>query len=118
MFEKNLKLAYLLDFYGDVLDGHTREIMEAYYHDDLSLSEIAEGIGISRQGVRHLIKKGEEQLEFLESRLGLAERNEELKSCSATLQSHIEKIKKICEVDFSEDIASLTAIADLLSNKS
>ena len=59
MFEKNLKLAYLLDFYGDVLDEHTRGVMKAYYDDDLSLSEIAEGVGISRQGVRHVIKKGE-----------------------------------------------------------
>ncbi len=78
MFEKNLKLAYLLDFYGDVLDEHTRGVMKAYYDDDLSLSEIAEGVGISRQGVRHVIKKGEEQLTFLEDRLGLAAHYEEL----------------------------------------
>ena len=78
MFEKNLKLAYLLDFYGEVLDEHTGNVMKAYYDDDLSLSEIAEGLGISRQGVRHIIKKGEEQLTFLEERLGLAEHYEEL----------------------------------------
>ena len=78
MFEKNLRLAYLLDFYGDVLDEHTRSVMKAYYDDDLSLSEIAEGEGISRQGVRHIIKKGEEQLSFLEDRLGLAEHHERL----------------------------------------
>ena len=78
MFEKNLKLAYLLDFYGDVLDEHTKSVMKAYYDDDLSLAEIAEGVGISRQGVRHVIKKGEEQLSFLEDRLGLAEHYEEL----------------------------------------
>ena len=89
MFEKNLKLAYLLDFYGDVLDEHTRGVMKAYYDDDLSLSEIAEGVGISRQGVRHLIKKGEEQLSFLENRLGLAEHYEELEE-AATL---LEKVK-------------------------
>ena len=41
MFEKNLKLAYLLDFYGDVLDEHTKSVMKAYYDDDLSLAEIA-----------------------------------------------------------------------------
>ena len=80
MFEKNLKLAYLLDFYGDVLDEHTRSVMKAYYDDDLSLSEIAEGVGISRQGVRHVIKKGEEQLTFLEDRLGLADHYEAVHS--------------------------------------
>ena len=72
MFEKNLKLAYLLDFYGDLLDEHTRAVMKAYYDDDLSLAEIASGVGISRQGVRHIVKKGEEQLEFFEEKLGLA----------------------------------------------
>ena len=95
MFEKNLKLAYLLDFYGDVLDEHTRGVMKAYYDDDLSLSEIAEGVGISRQGVRHLIKKGEEQLSFLENRLGLAEHYEELEE-AATL---LEEIKSLIDAD-------------------
>ena len=78
MFEKNMKLAYLLDFYGDALESRTQSIMRAYYEDDLSLSEIADGEGISRQGVRHVIKKAEEQLEFLEEKLGLASHYEEL----------------------------------------
>jgi predicted DNA-binding protein YlxM (UPF0122 family) len=78
MFEKNMKLAYLLDFYADALDEHTRTIMSAYYCDDLSLAEIADGEGISRQGIRHVIKRGEEQLEFFEEKLGLAARHEQL----------------------------------------
>jgi predicted DNA-binding protein YlxM (UPF0122 family) len=86
MFEKNLRLSYLLDFYGDVLDEHTRGVMKAYYDDDLSLSEIAEGVGISRQGVRHVIKKGEDQLSFLEDRLGLAEHYEELEEAVELLE--------------------------------
>lgn len=69
-----MRLAYLLDFYGEVLDEHSRNVMFSYYEDDLSLSEIAEGIGISRQGVRHIIKKSEEQLDFLEKKLGLADK--------------------------------------------
>ena len=59
MFEKNMKIAYLLDFYGDALDDHVTTVMRAYYNEDLSLAEIADDVGISRQGVRHLIKKGE-----------------------------------------------------------
>ena len=78
MFEKNMKLAYLLDFYGDALEERTYSIMQAYYNDDLSLSEIADGENISRQGVRHIIKKGEEYLTFLESKLGLASHYSEL----------------------------------------
>ena len=116
MFEKNLKLAYLLDFYGDVLDDHTRGVMKAYYDDDLSLSEIAEGVGISRQGVRHVIKKGEEQLSFLEERLGLADHYEELEEAVEL----IEGIKKAI-ANGSEDkdalFSTLSRVQDIIVNR-
>ncbi len=98
MFEKNLRLAYLLDFYGDVLDDHSGSVMRSYYEDDLSLSEIAAGLGISRQGVRHIIKRAEEQLEFLESKLGLAEQFKNIEDAA-------EELKKIAnELSESEDL--------------
>ena len=78
MFEKNMKLAYLLDFYVDLLDEHSQEIMRAYYEDDLSLAEIAASVGISRQGIRHVIKKCEEQILFYEEKLKLADRQAEI----------------------------------------
>ena len=62
MFEKNLNIAYLLDFYGDLLSDRKRSVMNMYYNEDLSLAEVAIEIGISRQGVRDLIKKSEEEL--------------------------------------------------------
>lgn len=74
MFEKNLNIGYLLDFYGEILSERKRTVLEYYYNDDLSLAEIATEIGISRQGVRDSIKKGEEELLFFEEKLGLAER--------------------------------------------
>ena len=73
MFEKNMTYTYLLDTYGPVLDEGARAIMEAYYNEDLSLAEIADGIGISRQGVRHSIKRCEELLDRYESSLHLCE---------------------------------------------
>ena len=74
MFEKNLEIAFLLDFYGDVLSDRKRTVLDYYYNLDFSLAEIAEEIGISRQGVRDLIKKAEEELRFFEEKLGLAKR--------------------------------------------
>ncbi len=74
MFEKNLEIGFLLDFYGDVLSERKRTVLDYYYNDDLSLAEIAEEIGISRQGVRELIKKAEDELLFYEEKLGLAKR--------------------------------------------
>ena len=116
MFEKNLKLAYLLDFYGDVLDEHTRAVMKAYYDDDLSLSEIAEGVGISRQGVRHVIKKGEEQLTFLEDSLGLADHYEELEEAVEL----IEGIKSAIagdKIDKEVLITTLSRVQDIIVNR-
>ena len=74
MFEKDLKIGFLLDFYGDVLTERRRTVLDYYYNNDLSLAEIADEIGISRQGVRDLIKNAEEELYFYEEKLGLAER--------------------------------------------
>ena len=92
MFEKNLNIGYLLDFYGDLLSDRKHLVMDMYYNEDLSLAEIAAEIGISRQGVRDLIKKSEEELQHYEEKLGLAarlrsvEQHAEALSCLA--QSH------------------------------
>ena len=71
---KNMEVALLLDFYGDMLTEKQRDVMELYYNQDLSLAEIAENDGITRQGVRDSIKRAEMQLLDMEERLGLAKR--------------------------------------------
>lgn len=91
MFEKNLNISFLLDFYGDVLAERRRDVLQMYYNDDLSLAEIAEEIGISRQGVRDIIKKAEEELLFLEEKLSLAGKflaaQEQIKSALSIAES-------------------------------
>ena len=74
MFEKNLNIGYLLDFYGELLPERKRSVLDMYYNEDYSLAEIAEEIGISRQGVRNVIKKTEAELFFYEEKLGLAQK--------------------------------------------
>ena len=69
---KNLEISQLLDFYGDMLTEKQRDVVELYYNEDLSLSEIAAHSGITRQGVRDSIKRAESVLLDLEERLGLA----------------------------------------------
>lgn len=91
MFEKDMKISFLLDFYGEVLSERKRLVLEYYYNDDLSLSEIAEEIGISRQGVRDLVKKAEEELHFYEEKLGLAERFRSTQQCAQQLLQLLEQ---------------------------
>ncbi len=76
---KNLEVSYLLDFYGDMLTQKQHDFLVYYYDEDLSLSEIAENEGITRQGVRDSIKRAEVQLFDMEERLGLAAKFKELK---------------------------------------
>ncbi|MDR2932396.1 MAG: YlxM family DNA-binding protein [Oscillospiraceae bacterium] len=68
---KDLNVSVLLDFYGDMLTEKQREVVTFYYNEDLSLAEIAEHSGITRQGVRDAIKRAEAQLIECENRLGL-----------------------------------------------
>lgn len=76
---KNLDVTILLDFYGDMLTAKQREFLDYYYNEDLSLSEIAENVGITRQGVRDAIKRAEGQLFEMEGRLGLVKRFQEVR---------------------------------------
>lgn len=71
---KNLQVTVLFDFYGDMLTEKQREVVDLYYNEDLSLAEIAEHSGITRQGVRDSIKRAEATLFDTEERLGLAQR--------------------------------------------
>lgn len=75
---KNLEISLLLDFYGDILTEKQKEVIELYYDEDLSLSEIASHEGITRQGVRDSIKRGEVVLLDMEARLGLAKKFREM----------------------------------------
>ena len=67
---KNLEVTILLDFYGDMLTEKQKDVIDLYYNQDLSLAEIADEVGISRQGVRDSIKRGEAVLFKMEGRLG------------------------------------------------
>jgi predicted DNA-binding protein YlxM (UPF0122 family) len=68
------RMAMLFDFYGDVLTPRQKEFYDLYYNEDLSLAEIAENNGITRQGVRDVIVRAEAILTDLEDKTGLIKR--------------------------------------------
>ena len=67
--ERKVEISVLLQIYGKILTDKQYEIMDDYYNNDLSLSEIAENNNITRQAVRDVIKKGENKLFELEEKL-------------------------------------------------
>ncbi|MDD6424029.1 MAG: sigma factor-like helix-turn-helix DNA-binding protein, partial [Subdoligranulum variabile] len=86
--QKNLSYSILLDFYGSVLTEKQRIILTEYYDEDLSLAEIAENMGITRQGVRDAIKHGEAALDELEAKLGNARRH-------TAMQRDLERLQQL-----------------------
>ena len=87
---KNLNVAVLLDFYGNMLTDKQRDAIDLYYNQDLSLSEIAEHQEITRQGVRDSIKRGEVYLFELEDKLHL-------------FDQYIETLKAFQEIGYVAD---------------
>ena len=71
---KNLNICVLLDFYSSLLSDKQAEMMQEYYNEDLSLSEIAAEMNITRQGVRDALKKSENILSEAEKQMGFAKR--------------------------------------------
>lgn len=90
---KNLKYASLYDIYGGLLSEKQKYAVEMYYCDDLSLSEIAEHMGITRQGVRDQIKHAEQELDRFESCLGLFRKNENLREILEKIRNGLENDK-------------------------
>ncbi len=92
---KNLTISVLYDFYGELLTEKQQEVIELYYNEDLSLAEIAMHSGITRQGVRDSIKRGESQLLELESKLGLAKRFGEIEHLLDEIRRNAAEIDQI-----------------------
>lgn len=89
---KNLEFGGLLDIYGSLISEKQFEAMDYYYNQDLSLSEIGELLGISRQAVRNNIIKGEENIKEFEKNLGLYKKLEKI---NLKIEKTAEKLKKI-----------------------
>lgn len=89
--EEKLKQAYLYDFYGELLNDHQRKAYEDFYFQDLTLSEIAEEEGISRQGVHDLVKRSARTLEDYEKKLHLIEKFMNIKDKVEQIQKLVQK---------------------------
>ena len=74
MKNQTFRMTMLFDFYGELLTDRQKEFYQLYYDEDLSLSEIAENYGISRQGVRDVIVRAEAYMTEIEDKTGLVKR--------------------------------------------
>lgn len=94
MQEKAYEMTLLFDFYGGLLTEKQRHYFDRYYNEDLSLAEIAELEGISRQGVRDLIVRASLTLQDTEDKLGFVKRHIRQSSVLDQLESILKKLKE------------------------
>jgi predicted DNA-binding protein YlxM (UPF0122 family) len=103
-----VEISMLFDFYGTLLTENQQRCMELYYNNDMSFAEIADELGISRQGVYDSIKRGRNLLESYEEKLGLVARFFRTKES-------LEKVN--CELDALCNAEDITVKSELVKVK-
>ena len=91
--DKKVEISVLCQIYGKLLTEKQLNILDNYYNLDLSLSEIAENEGITRQAVRDIIKKGENKLFEFEEKLGIMKKEMKQEEKIANILSELTKIQ-------------------------
>lgn len=104
--EKDLKYGILLQIYGELLTERQHDVVELYYDYDLSLAEISENLGISRQAVLDSLKNACDSLRNYEEKLNILAKNQ-------YLSAEIEKIRILAkEKNFEQIDKILTDISE------
>ncbi len=105
--EEKVEQAYLYDFYGELLNEHQRKIYEDFVFGDLSLGEIADEEGISRQGVHDMVKRCTKALESYEEKLHLVSRFLSVRQKVGQIQDLAKDFPKTCDETVLTEIGVL-----------
>ena len=95
MKNQTYRMTMLFDFYGELLTDRQKEFFDLYYNEDLSLAEIAENAGISRQGVRDVIVRAESAMQEIEDKTGIIKRFEAQRPHLDIIEAAAAEIKTI-----------------------
>ena len=103
------RMAMLYDFYGDLLTDRQKEFYDLYYNEDLSLAEIAENYGITRQGVRDVIVRAEAYLTEIEDKTGLIRRFHTMQSQLREIADCIRQVTDLNDKRLGSDVLEVLA---------
>ncbi|MFO7887495.1 MAG: sigma factor-like helix-turn-helix DNA-binding protein [Eubacteriales bacterium] len=113
MLDKYLRYGKLYDYYSDVLNEKHKKVINQYYLMDLSLREISENLGITRQGVYDLLKRAEKNLDEIDSKLNIIKKQEKFKN---NIQKKAEEINKNIEKKDYKDLKKhFNELVDLIN---
>ncbi len=108
MMNEILEQSLLYDFYGELLNEHQKEIYEQFVLEDLSLGEIAEMAGISRQGVHDLVKRCGQTLKGYEEKLHLVAKFMSVKDKVARMNELLEYNEQMGREELVESIRRIS----------
>ena len=117
MEDKTLHMTMLFDFFGDLLTDKQREYFDLYYNEDLSLSEIAKNVGITKQGVFDIISRAEALLISTEEKTGLVARFREMQAGIAECVELAEKISDISDNEAGDLSKKLVSRLEILKGR-
>ena len=101
--EEILRQTLLYDFYGELLTEHQKQVYEDVVLNDYSLSEVAQSLSISRQGVHDMVKRSTRLLNEYEEKLHLVEK-------FLNIRSQVIKIHELADKYHAEDIAAISNV--------
>lgn len=101
--EKFAQIGMLLEIYGGLLTDRQKDVMDLYYNYDLSLSEIAEQFGISRQGVHDLIKRSEQILLNADHSIGVLTLRDRILDEIREVEGDLDRIINGLDAEFKEN---------------
>jgi len=114
--EKDYKMSLLYDFYKGILSDKQAEAIDLYYNNDLSLAEIAQELGITRQGVRDNIKRGEKLICETEEKLGLYKKYTEICGIAKDISDCADTLMKTEDINCAKKIGKrLEGIANRIN---
>ena len=108
-----VELSILFDFYGELLKDHNKQIFEDYILNDLSLSEIADQKGISRQGVHDIVKRCSKQLRECEEKLNLIKEFNETKEKVIHIKEIAKQLMEFSSLKEEKEINQLNEIIEI-----
>ena len=101
--EKFVEQGYLYDFYGELLTERQQQVYESVVLEDYSLSEVAEDLGISKQGVHDMIQRCNKSLEDYEAKLHLVEK-------FVNIRGQVQKIHELASGYHADDIVAISNV--------
>ncbi len=113
MKNQTYRMTMLFDFYGELLTERQKEFFDLYYNEDLSLSEIAENSGISRQGVRDVIVRAEGVMQEVEEKTGLIRRFLQMQQHIAAIEEAAGQLKTLNYRQYED--SRIDTLADVIT---